>query len=330
LKKRNAITTDAWTEANKILGCRDVCKLDPIATFATQSICDLNPTKINNLKRCIRSEIGVSIFSTPQKIDNQLVQKYVEPSTGTFKEKDETIALGKEGSASWWCPYCNVQKRVWQEAGYQPGTPWTIARLKEHAKLVAEGKFKEKIDCRGVVTTPIFSSIDVTHFVIPLLHYTIGKGNDGMQMLRKECQAAAAVYSPEYLEAEANLFKAKDAVQGKRDEIESFNQHHSEYKKDLKKEKKNKQTLDTLTWELVCSELDDLENIKTEMKKELDAAKIQEETAKKILEVEVKKPENSKAAGQPLLATIDSILKKYGIDRGAQFGGTLLDQGVIN
>ena len=65
-----------------------------------------------------------------------------------------------------------------------------------------------------------------------------------------------------------------------------------------------------MTWELVCSELDDLENIKTEMKNELDAAKKEEETAKKTLEGEANKPENSKAAGQPLLATMDSILKK--------------------
>jgi hypothetical protein len=50
--------------------------------------------------------------------------------------------------------------------------------------------------------------------------------------------------------------------------------------------------------------------------------------AKKKFSDEKKKPENSKAFGQPLRAKCDEILKKKGIDRAAQFGGDLEGNGV--
>jgi hypothetical protein len=46
------------------------------------------------------------------------------------------------------------------------------------------------------------------------------------------------------------------------------------------------------------------------------------------LAVERKKPENGKAFGQPINAKMDEVLKKNGIDRAAQFGGTIEGNGA--
>jgi hypothetical protein len=42
---------------------------------------------------------------------------------------------------------------------------------------------------------------------------------------------------------------------------------------------------------------------------------------------ESKKPENGKAFGKPINAKMDKVLKKNGIDRAAQFGGTIEGNG---
>jgi hypothetical protein len=45
--------------------------------------------------------------------------------------------------------------------------------------------------------------------------------------------------------------------------------------------------------------------------------------AKKAFAAERNKLENGKAFGQPVNAKMDEVLKKNGIDRAAQFGGTI-------
>ena len=50
--------------------------------------------------------------------------------------------------------------------------------------------------------------------------------------------------------------------------------------------------------------------------------------AKKQFAAESKKPENGKAFGQPINAKMDEVLKRNGIDRVAQFGGTIEGNGA--
>ena len=50
--------------------------------------------------------------------------------------------------------------------------------------------------------------------------------------------------------------------------------------------------------------------------------------AKKLLAAERKKPENGKAFGQPVNSKVDDALKREGVDRAAQFGGTIEGNGA--
>jgi hypothetical protein len=56
--------------------------------------------------------------------------------------------------------------------------------------------------------------------------------------------------------------------------------------------------------------------------------KAEQSQAKKLFPAEEKKPENGKAFGQPINAKMDEVLKKYGIVRAAQFGGTIEGNGA--
>ena len=51
----------------------------------------------------------------------------------------------------------------------------------------------------------------------------------------------------------------------------------------------------------------------------VDNFKTASDDAKQRLKEEKKRPENTKAFGQPVRAAIDDVLKKHGIDRAAHF-----------
>ena len=109
-------------------------------------------------------------------------------------------ALGKEGFQSWWCPYCQSFKNDWQEKNHETSPAWTLDLLREQARKIAAGEVRNKVACEvlGVKMVPIFDAIDVDHYVIPVLHLTIGLVNDVLDHLVSECQAAAEEFTQRY------------------------------------------------------------------------------------------------------------------------------------
>jgi hypothetical protein len=73
--------------------------------------------------------------------------------------------------------------------------------------------------------------------------------------------------------------------------------------------------------------LEELQEERGDLLAAVDDLKKQSDEAKQRLKDERNKPENSKAFGQPVRATIDDVLKRHGIDRGAHFGGALEGNG---
>jgi hypothetical protein len=78
------------------------------------------------------------------------------------------------------------------------------------------------------------------------------------------------------------------------------------------------------TYELLIEELGELPELLAELESDKKSKKQARDEAKKKFEEEAAREENGKSRGQPLRATIDGILKNFGIDdRGAAFGGDL-------
>jgi hypothetical protein len=239
------------------------------------------------------------------------------------------MVIGKEGMSGWWCSYCKLFKTAWQPADHARGEPWTIRTLKEHALKIENSEIDKKdihAVC-GVRGELVFDAIPLAHFITPILHLTIGKGNDVLVNYVSELQAAAEGYSDEYYAAEKEEAETATAQQDAKDELARFNMVTSDYQKDLKRQQKsnNLSNEDRLTVELELSDILEERNL---LQDAVPHTKSQHAEAKKRFAAEKKKPENGKAFGQPINAKMDEVLKKNGIDRAAQFGGTIEGNGA--
>ena len=89
----------------------------------------------------------------------------------------------------------------------------------------------------GVKGQPLFDAINTDHFIPPVLHLTIGKGNDVLENLTKELQAAGEAYSPEYYKLEKNATLALLNLEKAKQELQQHNDGHREYENDLRRQK---------------------------------------------------------------------------------------------
>jgi hypothetical protein len=239
------------------------------------------------------------------------------------------MVIGKEGMSGWWCSQCKLFKTTWQHAGHDRGEPWTIESLKEHARKIENNEINTK-DVQavcGVRGKPIFDAIPLSNFITPILHMTIGKGNNVLDNYVAEMQAAAEGYSDEYYAAEKDQVLTTAAHLHAKEELAQFNMVTLEYEKDLKRQQR-RNTLSVEDRLIVELELSDIIDERTLLQDAVPRTKALQLQAKKRFAAELKKPENGKAFGQPINAKMDEVLKKNGIDRAAQFGGTIEGNGA--
>ena len=84
---------ETFVEAVKQTGTQLIEPLDPIATFALQSVCNLPGSKMKLLKRFLEAELGARVFSSPREIKQVLGMDSVLPITGTFHYSGSTDAI---------------------------------------------------------------------------------------------------------------------------------------------------------------------------------------------------------------------------------------------
>jgi hypothetical protein len=76
-----------------------------------------------------------------------------------------STALGKEGYAGWWYPYCTAFKSNWQSKDLKVGDKWTVEKLTTYAGKLEPGELNGKnvMERRGVKEVPLFDAVDVDH-----------------------------------------------------------------------------------------------------------------------------------------------------------------------
>jgi hypothetical protein len=121
-----------------------------------------------------------------------------------------STALGKEGYAGWWCPYCTAFKSNWQSKDHGVGDEWTVEKLTTHAGKLESGELNGKnvMEWRGVKEVSLFDAVNVDHYVMPVLHLTIGIVNDIPDHLVEEMQAAGEWYTDDYYRLEEEVIQA--------------------------------------------------------------------------------------------------------------------------
>ena len=113
----------------------------------------------------------------------------------------------------------------------------TLQTLNEHATKIQNKEINKRIpsEVKGVKTKPVFTAIDVDHYVISILHILLGKANDVLKHLVEEIQAAAETYTTDYTKAEMELEKAKQKLNVAKDELTAHNTTTKEMVNEYKK-----------------------------------------------------------------------------------------------
>jgi hypothetical protein len=173
----------------------------------------------------------------------------------------------------------------------------------------------------------VFNALPLKYFITPVLHLTIGKGNNVLGNYVAELQATAEGYTDKYYAAEKAEVQTKIAQLQAKDELAQFNMVMLEYEKDLKRQSK-RNTLSDANQVTVELELADIVEERTRLLDAVPSTKNVHSEARKQFIEERKKPENGKAFGQSINAKMDEVLKKNGIHQAAMFGGTIEGNGA--
>ena len=92
--------------------------------------------------------------------------------------------LGKENMSSVWCTWCKLSKTEWARTGHNLGECWTIDgihEVRENVRLGSLTNVPENI--KGCTKIPLFDSVPVKNYIVPVLHLHIGVGNNLLDSL---------------------------------------------------------------------------------------------------------------------------------------------------
>ena len=241
-------------------------------------------------------------------------------------------AYGKENSSGHWCPWCLKSSKQWSEpnANIGEGPFWTQQLLSEYAEGVRSGRLKTSSERRGVVCEAVIDYVGPEKIVFPILHCMLGFGNDWLKSFIKEMQSSSEAYTDAYIKAEEALGKAVNdldfAVQRLREYKAQIRDFVKESKKALRRRGGN--AIGAVQAQILKNDLEKIDGDVNRLQGVVDLCKEGREAAREAFEKEVADEANGKAYGQPVRKGIEEILRNYGIDKGAAFGGDLQGNAV--
>ena len=243
-------------------------------------------------------------------------------------------AFGKENSSGHWCPWCLSPAKEWSSANHDSnnGPFWSSELLREYAEGVQTGRLKTSSQRKGVVTVAAIDYVGPDRIIFPILHATLGFGNDWMKSFIKEMQAASEAYTKEYLEAEERMGNAAEALEIAVCKLREYKAQVRELVKEGNNalRRRGNNALGPVQREVITSDLKRINEEIEKLQEEVDSCKVAKETTKETFEREASKDQNSKAFGQPIRKNIERILKKHGIDKGVRLVVTYRAMHVVS
>ena len=236
-------------------------------------------------------------------------------------------AFGKENSSGHWCPWCLRSPKEWSggdQDNYE-GPYWDIWLLEEFAEGVSSGRLKSSAQRKGVVGKPVIDYVGPGKIAFPILHATLGFGNDWLKSFIKEMQAISEAYTTEYMVAEEVMGLTAAALEVAVQRLREYRGQVRDFVRESKKalRRKGANALGDVQRQMLTVDLEKIETEIARLQEDVDSCKESREASKETFEREAAKDENSKAFGQPIRKAIEQILKKHGIDKGAAFGGDI-------
>jgi hydroxylamine reductase (hybrid-cluster protein) len=143
---------------------------------------------------------------------------------------------------------------------------------------------------------PVFNAIALQHYITPILHLTIGKGNNVLDNYVAELQAVAEDSTDEHYALEKAEAQATATQLDVKDELTRFNMVTSKYEKDLKQQQQRR-TLSDEDQLIVKSEMSDIVGERTLLQDAVPRTKANLLEAKKLFGEEKKSQKMERLLG---------------------------------
>lgn len=254
-----------------------------------------------------------------------------------------SMVLGKVNMDGQWCYLCDLSPNQWCESMHTPGRPWTLHLMNEKLAKLARNELKDiPSNRRGCVAPSLMDVFEPIDFIPPCLHIMMGAFNDALKMLFKYVDDRHEQISPEEEEKRNRAWQTETAYVRAQDDLHQFianKQMQMEAKKleiaTLEAKKGMLNPAGTGTKYVYSREQKRIFNIQIGFIKESISNLREEENAKRS-DVTEKKTARDKAKKDlyderkkrrtvdcNVRQSIEELLKKHGIDRGASHGGEL-------
>jgi hypothetical protein len=134
--------------------------------------------------RVANNNVTTTFSEEPPGDENDLVSVFqIQTFIAGYLAFFATI-LGKENMSSVWCTWCKLSKTDWTRTGHNLGECWTIDgihEVRENVRLGSLTNVPENI--KGCTKIPLFDSVPVKNYIVPVLHLHIGVGNNLLDSL---------------------------------------------------------------------------------------------------------------------------------------------------
>jgi hypothetical protein len=88
------------------------------------------------------------------------------------------MVLGKENSSSCWCTWCTLSKAQCSSEEHERGELWMIQKIYNIRENVESNNAVEQSGyIMGCTAKPLFDAIEISNYIICILHIVIGIGN---------------------------------------------------------------------------------------------------------------------------------------------------------
>jgi hypothetical protein len=169
----------------------------------------------NELSVCRSSEGNVYAVLGSEANDNDAIIHHTNIEYWMAGDlKFFMMATCREDASGWWCFFCKLSKSEWKGRNVG-GEEWTNEDIMEYLEYLEEIAKPTTEQRKGFKTDLelLFDAVDIDHFIVPVLHLSLGLVNGVYKNLVAECQAGYEAFTEEYYELEEAVFKEKDRLE---------------------------------------------------------------------------------------------------------------------
>ena len=197
-------------------------------------------------------------------------------------------AFGKENSSGHWCPWCLRSPKEWSggdQDNYE-GPYWDIRLLEEFAEGVSSGRLKSSAQRKGVVGKPVIDYVSPGKIAFPILHATLGFGNDWLKSFIKEMQAISEAYTTEYMVAEEVMGLTAAALEVAVQRLREYRGQVRDFVRESKKalRRKGANALGDVQRQMLTVDLEKIETEIARLQEDVDSCKESREASKATFE----------------------------------------------